>query len=363
MIVFLNLAALEGAAFVLARRHRSLFRQPAIPLNQKDAEAFLSGPTFDPDLGWDAHPRARNDPPLETLWAQSYGDSFTYGWEVPESETWQAQFHQLTGKSIVNYGVGGYGLDQAVLKFEKFGGQRPTPVAILALYAHEYRRLLSYESRYYFPDSPEFVYAFKPIFVLDETGFVLRKPPRHLSHCLYEALSNPGPALREFLTAHDHWYLIESAKPPLRFPFTWNVARAVPEMLAATRTAGKSRDYFFVTPRAFDLTRFLIRRFVTACAERNAIPLCLMILGPYDLAQIERGQPRWDLPVRDFLEAERIWHIDAGQYLLDLKLDAAGYQALRAPDGHFNALGNRRIAEALKKGVDERSGGRLTQNH
>jgi len=35
---------------------------------------------------------------------------------------------------IVNLGVGGYGLDQAVLKFEKYAWHAPTRIAILGLY-------------------------------------------------------------------------------------------------------------------------------------------------------------------------------------------------------------------------------------
>ena len=47
------------------------------------------------------------------------GDSFTFGADVLDSETWPAQLERLIGRSVVNAGVSGYGLDQAVLRAEE----------------------------------------------------------------------------------------------------------------------------------------------------------------------------------------------------------------------------------------------------
>jgi len=47
------------------------------------------------------------------------GDSFTYGSEVHDSESWPAQLEFMLGMPVLNAGAGGYGIDQAVLRAEQ----------------------------------------------------------------------------------------------------------------------------------------------------------------------------------------------------------------------------------------------------
>lgn len=70
------------------------------------------------------------DPPILTT-----GDSFTFGWEVADGETWPAYLQQDLRWRTVNGGVMGYGLDQIVLRTELLVRQfRPagTVVAFIA---------------------------------------------------------------------------------------------------------------------------------------------------------------------------------------------------------------------------------------
>ena len=47
------------------------------------------------------------------------GDSFTFGDEVADGETWPAQLEHILWRPVLNAGVSGYGLDQAVLRARK----------------------------------------------------------------------------------------------------------------------------------------------------------------------------------------------------------------------------------------------------
>jgi hypothetical protein len=46
------------------------------------------------------------------------GDSYTFGDEVADGETWPAYLQELSGRRVLNAGVAGYGLDQSVLRAE-----------------------------------------------------------------------------------------------------------------------------------------------------------------------------------------------------------------------------------------------------
>jgi hypothetical protein len=48
------------------------------------------------------------------------GDSFTFGDQVSDSETWPAQLERLSGRKVINAGVSGYGLDQSFLRARRF---------------------------------------------------------------------------------------------------------------------------------------------------------------------------------------------------------------------------------------------------
>jgi len=68
------------------------------------------------------------------------GDSFTFGDEVSDGETWPAQLQRLTGRRVLNGGVSGYGFDQIVLRAEQLAQiYKPTAI-VVAFIADDIRR-------------------------------------------------------------------------------------------------------------------------------------------------------------------------------------------------------------------------------
>ena len=83
------------------------------------------------------------------------GDSFTYGDEVSDGQTWPAQLRLLTGRRVLNGGVSGYGFDQIVLRAEQLAARyRPTTI-VVAFIADDIRR--TEMSRMWSADKPYFV--------------------------------------------------------------------------------------------------------------------------------------------------------------------------------------------------------------
>jgi lysophospholipase L1-like esterase len=69
------------------------------------------------------------------------GDSFTEGWGVDGGETWPAQLERQTGRTILNGGVRGYGIDQMVLRGERLLAHAHPSLVILAFIQEDIDRL------------------------------------------------------------------------------------------------------------------------------------------------------------------------------------------------------------------------------
>jgi hypothetical protein len=71
------------------------------------------------------------------------GDSYTFGDEVSDEETWPAQLEGITGLSVANGGVFGYGLDQIVLRAETLVPvYRPSQLVVSFFFDDVYRNML-----------------------------------------------------------------------------------------------------------------------------------------------------------------------------------------------------------------------------
>jgi len=68
------------------------------------------------------------------------GDSYTFGDQVGDSETWPAQLEQLSGKRVVNGGVDGYGIDQIFLRTQRLLSKHRFSMVIFSFTPDDIRR-------------------------------------------------------------------------------------------------------------------------------------------------------------------------------------------------------------------------------
>ncbi len=105
----------------------------------------IPGERVHPD-GWTAHIDedrlrlpGRNVRPEGVPWL-AIGDSFAFGDEVEDDETWPAELERLTGRRVLNAGVFGYGLDQVVLRAEHLLERFSPEIVILSLVSGDINR-------------------------------------------------------------------------------------------------------------------------------------------------------------------------------------------------------------------------------
>lgn len=144
--------------------------------------------SFDPDLGYTPTPGAIA---LNPVWGTSahildsgvrsngrsrvelsgqpilaVGDSFTYGDEVNDRDTWPAALERSLGRPVVNGGVFGYGFDQIVLRAESLMRDSEADTLVVSLIADDIQRC-EYSYRY----------AWKPYFDLVDGKLVRGNDP------------------------------------------------------------------------------------------------------------------------------------------------------------------------------------------
>jgi len=94
------------------------------------------------------------------------GDSFTFGDEVSDHETWPARLEQRLGRPVLNGGVFGYGLDQIVLRAEQLLERTGANSLVVSFTADDVQRC-EYAYRY----------AWKPWFAVEDGALALRGVP------------------------------------------------------------------------------------------------------------------------------------------------------------------------------------------
>ena len=97
------------------------------------------------------------------------GDSFTFGDEVEDSETWPAHLEEILNTRVLNAGVGAYGIDQAFLRAELLLDKYEPDVVILSFISDDINRT---EYSYY-----PWGQGWKPYFEYQDGSLILRNVP------------------------------------------------------------------------------------------------------------------------------------------------------------------------------------------
>jgi hypothetical protein len=106
-----------------------------------------------------------------------FGDSFTFGLEVRYEQTWGAQLEHALGSDyqVLNFGVDGYGVDQAYLRYRRDARQWQPDIVILGMIDDDFRRSMCVYGFLCFPRS-EMPFP-KPRFLMADGKLTLANVP------------------------------------------------------------------------------------------------------------------------------------------------------------------------------------------
>jgi hypothetical protein len=215
-------------------------KQDENPKLDQDGLNRFYAKSFDPDLGWTRRPNTRGiekgesgevsyqidelgsrlnencgeQPPTIAC----FGDSYAFCRQVEDSETWEHYLSENLGTCVLNFGVGNYGLDQALLRYRLTELPKSIDTIVMAFVPETICRIQSTWKHYL-----EFgnTFAFKPRYKLSEDGG-LDLIPNPMQN---RADFNDYERKLDQIIRHDRFYVGKFRKFQFRFPYTISFMR------------------------------------------------------------------------------------------------------------------------------------------
>lgn len=331
----------------------------AVRRYRQSAETMI---IYDATLGWKPRPSGRNEesfhspdglrvesaertftktPPPGVLRVALFGDSFVYGSEVVYPDSWVFQAGRRlvddAAVELLNFGVPGYGTDQAYLRWVHEGSAYAPHVVVFGLQLENMNRNVNILRPFYIPtvDLP----FSKPRFV------DLRGEPQ-----LINQPAVPPDRLPELIARIDSWELhqYEHFYNPARYKPEWwqfsHLLAAVPPFaqLALQRPGDDE-----LTPQKQQLTFRILSTFAERVRARGARFLVVHLPTRVDLETLDSVG---ELPHRAFLHRVRAEFdfVDPAENLLRRARELS-VSAMFRPGGHYTADGNAVVAGELAR--------------
>ncbi len=318
--------------------------------------------SYDPELGWDVPAGSKHDlgasrpshyPAASHHKIKAFGDSFVFGSDVADSEAWPAVVERQTGWSCLNYGVPGYGPDQAFLKYRRT--TVPTEVTILGIQQENIGRVVNIYRAFYMEDwGPT-----KPRFFLEGDGLRLEPNPVARPEDARRLLD---PAFVDTLRRLDYWPRynedVLGAPRRLTWPASWMVLHHAPFFLdrawleahvrirpAYRYEVRRYRPYhlYSESSEAFQILVRLIEEFTRLCAQRGERPLVVVFPLQHTVGLMRDYNRCVYEPLQRSLLDRGVPHIDFGP--LFAREDFTAYYLAGSP--HFSPAGNQRVAREI----------------
>lgn len=383
VLLLLVLTVVEVGAFVLARVGTAQLgfdfrRTPDIYAEQSERirrlldEDGAQREVLDPVLGWRYRAGYENDgdrinaqglrsdreypssPEPGVMRIAAFGDSFVYGNEVGNSDSWAAVLEQAVPQwEVLNFGVGGYGTDQAYLRYLHEGRAVAPDLVLIGFVPVNVRRNVNVYRR--FLSGREWALT-KPRFVLDDAGELAHvpNPLRHEAH-YQRLLEEPGLVRR--LGPHDHWYRPAIYENPL-----YDVSAAVrvgSVLWNAVRERYLSGDRLLVggqlnaASSAFALQARLLEEFASSASAAGSVPIVVLFPDRDSIERVGRGETVSFAPLMRRLQAIGVDFVDLTSEFA-ARHHSGDVDAWFMPGDHYSPEGNRIVAEGLEAEIRAR---------
>jgi len=294
----------------------------------------------------------------------AFGDSYVFCRQVEDDDTWESQLSKQEDFGVLNFGVGNYGVDQALLRYEGMTLPDTVRIVVMGFVPETICRIQSYWKHYL-----EFgnTFAFKPRFILDPEGRLTLLDNLVRSREDFDIFHEKLPEIREA----DGFYEKKFRSRQFRFPYTLSLmrnpltqsrlisavaARGISRVLGISSSKLENLPFTLVMKnnlqdayqlysdiKSTTLLSAILLRFREEARRRGHLPLLVVIPQLLDL-RLNKNQPApyggyfrelgKQLPVLDL--TERFMNAEFERLYIN---DQYG--------GHLSVDGNRLVAEEI----------------
>ena len=337
--IVLVLAAIEGGAAATTALLVSRGWMASIPVIREEQIAdYLKN--RDTVLGWRA-----DVTPVNGACVSTYGDSFTSG---SDAASYPKELARLMGCAVANYGVGGYGSDQAMLLAREMRTIDHAPISVIGHVSENILRNLNQYRNLLYPGQE---LLFKPRFLFD--GEQLRSMPVPITERSDFQLLMTAP---ESILNYDEFV----SRPRPAFPYTISLLRWFAgdfHVRAKLARVPRHEPFYHADHPALGLqtTTAVLTSFAVDKRRDIRRPIILLIPVGDDFTYVARGHQWPDQPLASALAASQEPVIHAGPKMME-KLKGADPCSLYEPcNGHFNERGYRMLAEIVAEAIRDLS--------
>jgi len=316
---------------------------------------------MDSDLGWTLRPGRRKtklpdainaagmrddreyakipDPGVVRIAA--FGESFTYGEEVALGENWTKQLAAMEPMvEVLNYGVGGYGLDQAFLRYLKLGQEYRPDIVLIGYMSENMARSVSVYRPFLVPKGGG-IFS-KPRFLLEKGNLALLANPLRSLDDYRKLAENPAQELAN-LGQRDAHYQAKYQESRWDFSPTVRLIKSVKARLEPEGMVWRNADGMCVPEtEAFQVTLAVLKTFYRQVLENGQLPVIIVFPCTYDFWRAYRQEPLHYGPFLQAMKSEGLSYIDT----FDAFLPVTSPEQIRSLiGGHFTPEGNRIVAE------------------
>tara|TARA_A100001015_G_scaffold316356_1_gene430423 strand:- start:257 stop:1447 length:1191 start_codon:yes stop_codon:yes gene_type:complete len=291
---------------------------------------------------------------------EAYGDSFVFGRYVNNHNVWTEILSKEMGYNVINYGVGNYGFDQALLRLE-MNKKKNSAYTIIGVVPETINRINSIWKHYL-----EFgnIYAFKPSFFINKKKLLLRKNPiknvKDFDNKKIIKIINKVSKMDFFYENKFKKFQFQNSYI-LSFlrNFNFNCKLFIKFIFMLLKKQKDKKKYLFplyysnniefanhlyLDKKSTNLFRLLINRFIKSTKKKNSIPIIIIFPQKADIDLYRKKKNNY---CNFFNSIKNITIIDLTKFLSKQNIQRIFLDPEHG--GHLTVYGNKIVAKQIQK--------------
>ena len=360
-----------------------------IPILDKHGLSKFISHGFDPELGWVRKPNtshdetgksgktnwtinqfcARTNPNFDNLESNTscYGDSFTFSRQVNDDETWVHYLSEFTNSNVINFGVGNYGVDQALLRLKREFPKHPTKIVIMGVVPETICRIVSVWKHYYEYGN---TFGFKPRFILKNNSLNLIENIID-SKDKFEKYQN----YLEDINRYDFFYKNKFLKEKISFPYCITILKNLRRNFGIINWVQKInqrkknnfdctdiewntmkiimkinldwRVKLFQDNETCELLKQILVEYANYGKKQNFKPVFIFLPQKDDILFIKKNFNFYHNFVNELKKIENLFCIDITKDMINIKEIDRMFSDNNEYGGHYSKDGNQKVAELI----------------